>query len=162
MADMCEITRQITTMIDKNKPEHQLIGLLAQLIDTKFNHLEKNNKSNFIAVAEEFKEVKASIEEVRFNLESRMDNQDTHMRHQDNTIEQATHNKECPFKMNEKVVELETKLDVNIKDINKVIAILKFMQEHPYVALLSFIGICSLMGLGAERVLKAVSQITIF
>ena len=82
MADMCEITRQITTMIDKNKPEHQLIGLLAQLIDTKFNHLEKNNKSNFIAVAEEFKEVKASIEEVRFNLESRMDNQDTHIRQQ--------------------------------------------------------------------------------
>lgn len=162
MDTMCEITRQITTMMDNNNPEHKLIGLLAQLIDTKFNHLEKNNKANFISIAEEFKDVKESIEEVRVNLENRMDNQDKHMKNQDDTIESATHNKECPFNMDTRVVKLEDKVDANIKDINKVIAILKFMQEHPYVALLSFLGICSLMGLGAERVLKAISEVNIF
>lgn len=113
---MCELTKNLQSMIDPKDPTQRLIGALAAMIDGKFARLSE-----------------------------RLNKQDDVLVKQNKALEALKHQDKCPMGVDSKV-----------EKIIKTIAIYTFITEHPKIAILTLIGICSVLGMGVNEILDKI------
>ncbi len=149
---MCEITKQMNTIVDPDNPTHKLISLLAQLIDREISHANNNNKSSFHEIARQLQDTNEAIKKLEASTQGRLDDQAE-------DIDKLGHETKCPFDMNLRFNKFKTEISNNIADINANIDIIKVFKKYKWLFLLAFLGICSLLGLGARDVLDVIKTL---
>lgn len=124
---MTKFNETIKDMIDNSDQTHKLIGLLADLFETRVQSIDDNMQV---------------IKGVLLKLETKM----------------YDHDKACPFQslekikkvdmdLNIKLDELESRIDIQLKEINDTIDFIKFFKKYKWIAVIAGIGLITLIAI---------------
>lgn len=145
-----ELHNQISSILDKNNKEHQILALLAKILDSQLSHQNNNIKQMQLSIYNELNSIREEVKKISNQSDV------THEK-QNARIEQLGKHTECPFEM----VEVVEGINKRVTYIEEIIDIFKTIKKYKWLSILAVIGICSLLGLGAMDIINAVKQLQI-
>lgn len=143
-----DLHNQISSILDKGNKEHQILSLLAKIIDVQLSHQSANIKMMQESIYTEIKEIRGDIETL---TNDNIKNKEDH----DKEIEQLSHAKGCPMNVPEELEEVKKR----IASIETTIDIFVTIKKYKWLTILAAIGICSILGIGANEVLITIKKL---